>query len=619
MIKNILYVSLFTLLTLVLYTCKKEDTKVLPAVVTASVDEIDNTSARVGGKVTFDGGAEVTERGVYWGTSSSPETGGAKLPIGTGLGIYFDNLSGLTSGVKYYVKAYATNSKGTAFGDETFFTTQISLPTITTSAVSELTPNSAKIGGVVSDDGGFEVSQRGVFWGVYANPRLTGVKLAIGSGEGEFSQTLTGLSRAITYYVTSFATNVKGTAYGEEISFTTDPELPTIYTTVAIDIEAYSATIGGEITSSGGAEVTERGVYWGTSTNPQTSGAKLALGAGVGSFSSILESLSPGDVYYFQAYAINSKGTAYGTEATFTTLGKLPDATTLNPTNLESTSITLSGLISANDLSTTVTFEYGTTTAYGTIVTVDNPVTEVDDTISVNITGLTPATTYHFRVKAANDLGITEGADSVFTTVITGIVGAVTDNDGNTYLTIGIGYQEWMTQNLRTTKYNDGSNIPSVKEDTSWVKLTTPAYCWYNNDSLVHANHYGALYNWYTVSTDKLCPAGWHIPTSEEIAELVDYLGNASKAGGLLKETGTLNWNSPNTGATNEYNFTALPGGKRLDNGNFDYMRVEGNWWGASNYSTLTASCFYMLYNYGNSFQANINKKYGMSVRCVKD
>ena len=226
---------LFTIL-IAFFACEKEAKIVLPTVSTASVDEIYNTSARVGGRISDNGGAEITDRGVYWDTATGPETSGTKLQIGIGMGTFFDTIAGLTPGVKYFVKAYATNSQGTSYGDETFFTTQISLPTITTSAVSELTPTSARVGGNISDDGGFEVSQRGVYWGTDPNPRLTGTKLAMGSGAGEFSQTLTGLDRAVSYFVSAYATNIKGTAHGNEISFTTEPELPTVSTATILDI-----------------------------------------------------------------------------------------------------------------------------------------------------------------------------------------------------------------------------------------------------------------------------------------------------------------------------------------------------------------------------------------------
>ncbi|HUX53095.1 MAG TPA: FISUMP domain-containing protein [Williamwhitmania sp.] len=618
--KEVIYAVVIAFLFMEFLSCEKKENITLPSVETASVDGIFNTSARVGGKVTNNGGADISDRGIYWGTATSPEQSGTKQQVGTGLGTFYDTLRGLTAGVKYYVKAYATNSKGTVFGDETFFTTQISMPTVTTSAVDEVTPTSAKLGGVVVDSGGFSVTQRGLYWGTIANPRTNGTKVVIGNGIGEFSQTFTNLDRAITYYAIAFATNIKGTAYGDEINFTTQPEIPTVYTTSVYNINTYSATVGGNVSESGGVEVTERGVYWGTSPNAPTSGTKLVIGNGTGSFSAVLTNLNPGISYYTTAFATNSVGTAYGEEKTFITNGSAPVATTLAPSNLSTTTVTLNGLVNANELSTVVSFEYGTTAAYGSFISAaESPTTGSADTLTAALSGLTSNTTYHYRVKAVNDIGTSYGEDLTFTTVITGLVGSVSDNDGNTYQTIGIGYQQWMTENLKTTTYNDGTLIPLVQADTSWAKLTTPGYCWYNNDSIANIGTYGALYNWYTVNTSKLCPLGWHVPSNDEISSLVSYLGGGSMAGGLLKEAGLAHWNSPNTGASNRHGFNARGGGMRLDDGRFDFVKVEGDWWSSTEYSTLNGSYLYMLFNYSNTFQGFANKKYGKSVRCVQD
>ena len=134
-----------------------------------------------------------------------------------------------------------------------------------------------------------------------------------------------------------------------------------------------------------------------------------------------------------------------------------------------------------------------------------------------------------------------------------------TDIDGNVYHTVTIGTQIWMVENLKTTRYNDGSPIPFVTDSSSWSNLTTPGYCWYNNDT-TNKNTYGALYNWFAVNTGKLAPTGWHVPTDDEWTTLTTYLGGESIAGGKLKETGTTHWRTPNAGATNEIGFTASSG-----------------------------------------------------------
>jgi len=260
------------------------------------------------------------------------------------------------------------------------------------------------------------------------------------------------------------------------------------------------------------------------------------------------------------------------------------------------------------------------TGSYGTSVEADeSPLTE-KDTVSGTIAGLTSNTLYHYRIKAENDLGIVYSTDSTFRTVITGITGTVTDSEGIIYNTIGIGYQTWMTVNLKGIIYRNGTDsIPLVESDSLWGTLTTPAYCWYAGDSAANYNTYGALYNWHAVKTGNLCPTGWHVPTNDDVTVLVNYVGGSGVAGGLLKETGTVHWNSPNAGATDKYGFTARGAGKRAADGVFDFLKVEGNWWTATDYSTINASYFNIMFNYANSFQAYLNKKTGMSVRCIKD
>jgi uncharacterized protein (TIGR02145 family) len=193
----------------------------------------------------------------------------------------------------------------------------------------------------------------------------------------------------------------------------------------------------------------------------------------------------------------------------------------------------------------------------------------------------------------------------------------VTDTDGNVYGTVKIGNQVWMTENLRTTKYNDDSNIPLVTDGTAWSNLDTSGYCWYNNDSTANAQTYGALYNWYTVNTNKLCPTGWHVPTDAEWTVLTDYLGVL--AGGRLKETGTAHWNDPNTDAINDSKFTALPGGARYNNGTFNHIGSFGYWWIATEGNAIRAWYLRMRYN-ADYIDRNIYDKLGgFSVRCLRD
>jgi len=200
----------------------------------------------------------------------------------------------------------------------------------------------------------------------------------------------------------------------------------------------------------------------------------------------------------------------------------------------------------------------------------------------------------------------------------------VTDVDGNIYHTVTIGTQVWMVENLKTTKYNDGTAIPLVTDGTEWSNLTTPGYCWYNNDAATYKNTYGALYNWFTVNTSKLAPSGWHVPTDAEWTLLASYLGGADVAGGKLKSTGTIEagtglYYSPNTGATNESGFTAIPAGGRDRLGASWGIGYLGRWWSSSECTYGSAWCRYLDYNGSDVRSYGDDKIMGYSVRCVRD
>jgi len=200
----------------------------------------------------------------------------------------------------------------------------------------------------------------------------------------------------------------------------------------------------------------------------------------------------------------------------------------------------------------------------------------------------------------------------------TELFGAVTDIDGNVYPTVLIGNQFWMAENLKTTRFADGSVIPNVTDTTAWTQLSTPAWCNYNN-SLANDIIYGKMYNWFTVSDPRnVCPAGWHAPTDAEWTILTDFLGGLSVAGGKMKAT--TGWQSQNTGATNESNFSGLPGGYRFNNnGAFAFVGGIGAYWSSSENDSGSAWHLYLFFDNGNANRFNTNKPDGLSVRCLRD
>jgi len=189
----------------------------------------------------------------------------------------------------------------------------------------------------------------------------------------------------------------------------------------------------------------------------------------------------------------------------------------------------------------------------------------------------------------------------------------VTDKDGNSYKTVTIGTQVWFAENLKTTKFNDGSSITFL----TGSNLNIPAYCWYNDDA-GNKNIYGALYNWYSVGTGKLCPTGFHVPSDIEWTALFDNLGGKLIAGGKMKETGLVHWKSPNSGATNNSGFTALPGGLR-ELGIYYRIWEKSFWWSSTESSSTAAGSWELFYDDISVSNENINKTDGFSVRCLKD
>jgi uncharacterized protein (TIGR02145 family) len=197
----------------------------------------------------------------------------------------------------------------------------------------------------------------------------------------------------------------------------------------------------------------------------------------------------------------------------------------------------------------------------------------------------------------------------------------VTDIDCNVHQTVILGTQTWMVDNLNVTHFNDSTEIPNVPEAAEWSVLTTPARCWYNNDSTTYHATYGVLYDWYAVNTGKLCPTGWHGPGSDEWTTLTTYLGGENSAGTALKESGSTHWNSQNTG-NNSSGFTALPGGERSSIGIFFKVGSNGYWWSStpSNSTAILGAKYRFMFSDAGSVAGDEGyQNDAFSVRCVKD
>jgi uncharacterized protein (TIGR02145 family) len=638
------YLLFFCLLCV---SCKKAEDSVteladnLLVIRTDQAVDISGNSALGKGNIKINGSTSVTALGVCWSTSPNPTTSSnSSTYSGSRSGAFSCPITGLIPGTTYYVRSYATVSRlsgnvssFTAYGNQIQFTTSASdLPTLSTKAVSSISGTGASSGGVISNDGGKTITAKGVCWSTSPNPTIAlSNKTSNGTGIGSFTSTITGLSVGTTYYVRAYASNSSGTGYGEELSFSSlSNGLPSISTTVVSSITTSTATSGGNITNSGSSAVLSRGVVWSTSQNPTIAlSTKTNNGTGIGSFISNLTGLSAGTTYYVRAYATNNSGTVYGIQSSFSSAAVVvPTISTTSATAITSTTASSGGNLN-NDGG-------GAITARGVCwSTSQNPTIALTTktlngtgagSFTSNLTNLIPNTLYYFRAYATNSAGTAYGNQQTLTTTTatSGIFNpnltysTLSDNDGNTYKTIVIGTQTWMAENLKTTKYRNGNIIPTNLSDANWQSTASGAYAIYNNDAANNTS-YGKLYNWYAVADSRnLCPTGWHVPSDAEWTTLVNFLGGSSAAGGKLKSTYSL-WTSPNTGATNESGFSALPGGFRFSNGPYDFTSDYGYWWSSTQFSTTYAWSRFLNSSSSGLGRGNGRKQGGYSVRCLKD
>lgn len=292
-----------------------------PTVQTAAVQAIAANTAASGGNITDMGGSAVVRRGVCWSTLQLPTVADPHTTDGRGPGEFTSQLTGLSVNTVYYVRAYATNSVGTAYGEQYEFRTTDGLPTVVTDTVTIISATAAAANGEAMADGGFGIIARGVCWSTAQQPTIMNNHTTDSLGLGAFACLLTDLEPGTTYYVRAYATNVSGTGYGEQQMFTTLSGLPTVLT-AAVDtaaITATTATLGGTVSTDGGFACTARGICYGTQPNPTLANQHTTDGSGLGTFTSQLSGLQSGIKYYARAYATNAIGTVYGEEIFFET------------------------------------------------------------------------------------------------------------------------------------------------------------------------------------------------------------------------------------------------------------------------------------------------------------
>ena len=403
----------------------------VPVVVTNKVENITESSATANGCVVSDGGSEVIERGLCWSMEHEPTINDAHANCGSGIGPFSSLMPHLLWMTSYYVRAYAVNAVGVAYGEEVSFTVGVngSVATVVTNQVVDITSTTAVGGGNVIDDGGEEVTERGICWSTSHRPTLSDSHDHNGSGIGSYTCVMAGLTPGTTYYVRAYAVN-HGISYGEEVSFTTEAinvGAPEVVTLEVTDISRTSATASGEVLSDGGSEVTERGICWSTHDNPTITDNHVVNGIGLGSFTVEMTGLNEDTKYYVRAYAINSYGIGYGNEVEFTTQSYNPD----------SPSVIIIGMtdiiMDAAVCNAEVVNEGNSSVNTRGVCWSTNPNPTIADShenmgmglgvYSVNMNELTPGATYYVRAYAMNSYGISYSEEISFTTYNPDIIG----------------------------------------------------------------------------------------------------------------------------------------------------------------------------------------------------
>ena len=528
-------------------------------------------------------------------------------------------------------------------------------PTVMTTGVADVAYLSATVNGSVVYIGGAPVAAKGFCYDTVMHPTVESNMVNCGSGSGSFSTNLLNLKSSTTYFVRAYATNMWGTNYGDELSFTTLVEhAPSVEILPASEISYTSFVCSGDVTDSGTYSVTARGFCWSTDPDPVMTGEHLHVGNGSGTFSALLANMQPETTFYVRAYAVNAAGVTYSTPITVSTLSPtIPTVSTDTVNGYNECTGTV--LADGNAPVTQRGFCYDTLPS----PTLENGVVLADGSglgeFTATLTGLPVGKLYFIRAFATNAKGTAYGnqihfhAGSCDTKTLT-------DYDGNVYNTVAIGTQCWMKENLKTTHYSDGWPIEWRNEERSY----TEAYYYYPNRDILNVAEYGLLYNWKAVMRNSLesdsipsgvqgiCPIGWHVPSDAEWTAMTDYVANYHQEylcnGSNAKVfADSIGWRTSSNNCTpgndsytnNSTGFSARPAGYFGDwayAGNIGYgfgTRAQfwgtssGGWWECG--GKKAARC--INYDGDGMYSPQVNSSgchgmdasLGLSVRCLRD
>ena len=481
------------------FTTREQPTP--PVVETGTVSSIGSSQATISGNLIKTGDdAGVTEYGHVWSTTANPTIAHNKTTHGatTTLGSYTSTLTGLSPTTTYHVRAYATNLHGTTYGDDVTFQTTAGQVVLQTNGVTKITHNAATGGGTISRLEGNTIAERGICWATTANPTLSANHVTSAETSNSFNVRMTGLATQTTYHTRAYVKTGTGDVFfGNDVSFQTTHEIvmPSVGATQVTDIGVSKATFGSSITSNGRGTISDAGFCYSLNGNPTTSDTRVSYGSATGSFGKTVTGLQENTTYHVRAYATNEAGTAYGTDATFTTLEVIAPSLS---------SVTVSGIsnTSATFEATVTTTGNGTISDAGFVYSTNHYPTTSDSKLSCGKTtalksrpsGLTQETTYYVRAYATNEKGTSYSNEQTFKTAKTEVnpyttltvetsYGSTTLDmakvNGGTFM-MGAQNKYSSQDNYDTNAYDDERPVHQVTISSFYLSKTlVTQYLWY--------------------------------------------------------------------------------------------------------------------------------------------
>lgn len=512
----ILYVLFIIILN---QSCKKDE---VPTLTTETVTNITGTTAKSGGTIISEGSGTIISRGVCWSKNIDPSVLDSKTENGAGAGTFISEITGLNGGSTYYLKAYATNQYGTGYGMAMSFTTLGQKPSASTLPATNVMAHSCTFNGstnpqylstIVSFEYGNTTN--------YSQTIIATQSPATGTSQIQVNVNVSSLSPRTLYHYRIKCENSLGVTYGEDVSFTTPGNPPSLISEIAAPVSPYNATLNGRVNPNDLSTVvifdyglTQSYGMTVTANESPLTGNQLKFVHGN------ITSLNPNTLYHFRLKATNELGTVTGDDMTFTTLGQTPTATILPATNIYPTSATLNGSVSANYLLSTIVFEYGLTTQYGnTLQAIQSPLNGGQSTnVSVDITGLSLGTIYHYRIRAENELGVTYTPDCTFMASYT--IGALYEG-GYIFYIDPSGYHGLIAARDDMTEYVGGEYVLTTWNNGTFVTTnatnTVIGSGQSNTNLIVSAQGSGYYAAKLCLNYDRYGFDDWFLPSKDEL------------------------------------------------------------------------------------------------------